>query len=102
MTNVQDAAGNLLPVHLTELVDRQVEGSVVGTRHKRHDCPSEPVGQMRQFESTDGAISIQWCEGCKWYRLQRRSGRREGEQMLNEREDDVSKARMEFPLAEKP
>lgn len=67
-------AGRFLLEHLSELMDRHVEGAVGVMSPVAHDCPSEPVGKMHEFESSDGSISIQWCEACEWHSIQTRSG----------------------------
>ena len=74
MSDERDVARKLLPPHLSGLVGRHVEGSVDVIAHLEHDCPSDSVGEMREFESTDGSLAIRWCEACEWHKIERRSG----------------------------
>ncbi len=67
MRDDRNVAGNLLPARLSELVGKQVHGSVDVIEHVGHDCSADPVGETREFASTDGSMSIQWCEACGWH-----------------------------------
>ncbi len=49
MGDERNVAGNLLPAHLSELVGKQVHGSVDVTEHVGHDCPADPAGETREF-----------------------------------------------------
>ncbi len=72
MLDERYAAGELLPAHLFELVGRHVEGSVDVIAHVGHECPSDPVAEMREFRSTDRSMLIQWCEACDWHSVRAR------------------------------
>ena len=67
----RDDAEKLLPAHLAEMVGRHVQGSVHSIAHVGHDCQSGPAGEMREFESADGLLSIQWCDACEWHGIHR-------------------------------
>jgi hypothetical protein len=49
MGDERNAAWNLLPAHLSELVGKQVHGSVDVIEHVGHDCPADPAGETREF-----------------------------------------------------
>ena len=70
MGDERNVAGNLLPAHLSELVGKQVHGSVDVIEHVGHDCPADSVGETREFSSMDGSMSIQWCEACEWHSVE--------------------------------
>ncbi len=68
-----DLAARLLPAHFSELVGKHVHGSVDVVADIEHECEADPVGQTREFESTDGSMSIQWCEACEWHSVEERA-----------------------------